>query len=235
MKEKAILKINTICKTGRIITNIFKTLTIILLVCVTALTVASIIVPKDFFNVAISGNADIKIDLSKFGVSLSQKEQDEANRQLQEESSNIKFDINSNSYSFMDASVNDSEIYLKGSSVIKDLNVRSFTLLLITAIIEIIFTLVAIFFIGKLSKAFEICKSPFEENVIASMKKFAFSLIPWAVVNSIAQSIISSIFNGNFEISMDNMTIVVIVLVILALVYIFQYGAILQQESDETL
>lgn len=90
-------------------------------------------------------------------------------------------------------------------------------------VIMIALGLVAIIFGRKLAKALEKCNSPFEENVLKAMKRFAFSIIPVSLFTIMATGSVSLI------------TISVIVLAVLIFSYIFSYGAKLQQESDETL
>ena len=75
-----------------------------------------------------------------------------------------------------------------------------------------------------LFRSLEICESPFEENVLKSMKRFAFSFIPVVILEIL--------WNGH---SVSSITTVFIVMVILLFSSIFNYGAQLQQESDETL
>lgn len=83
------------------------------------------------------------------------------------------------------------------------------------------FTLIVVIFAGKLAKALEKCQSPFEESVTKAMKHFAFSLIPVGF---------TFVTNGSI-----NLTMVLIILAVIIFSYIFNYGAKLQQESDETL
>ncbi len=83
--------------------------------------------------------------------------------------------------------------------------------------------LIAVIFGGKLASALEKCSSPFEENVLKAMKRFAFSIIPVSVFTIMATGSVSLI------------TIGIIVLAVIIFSYIFSYGAKLQQESDETL
>ena len=68
------------------------------------------------------------------------------------------------------------------------------------------------------------------------MKHLAVALIPWCIISSVSDSTFSSIVSGkpSFSLSVD-LGMVLVVLVVLVLVYIFKYGAVLQQESDETL
>lgn len=81
--------------------------------------------------------------------------------------------------------------------------------------------LVAVIFGGKFAKALELCESPFEENVLKTMKNFGFSLIPMGLVY---------ISDGGI-----NLTAIVLIIAIIIFTYIFKYGAELQKESDETV
>lgn len=81
---------------------------------------------------------------------------------------------------------------------------------------------VALIFGRKLAKALAVCDSPFEESVIKSMKKFAFSLIPLALLQTYTNGAVS-------------LTTIVVVIAMIIFSYIFSYGAELQRESDETL
>ncbi|MBR5771886.1 MAG: hypothetical protein IKY00_01595, partial [Clostridia bacterium] len=63
-----------------------------------------------------------------------------------------------------------------------------------------------------------------------------YSLIPFAVFNTFSDNSWSSIFSGElkFGFSLD-ITVILGILVIFLLVTVFNYGAQLQKESDETL
>ena len=98
--------------------------------------------------------------------------------------------------------------------------ILSYTIAMILGAVFLGLTLIVVIFGGKLASALEKCSSPFEESVTKSMKKFAFSLIPIAAVYCGQQA---------------SLSMIVIVLAMIAIAYIFGYGAELQKESDETL
>lgn len=100
--------------------------------------------------------------------------------------------------------------------------ILSFTIAMICGALFLGLTLIVVIFGGKLASALEKCSSPFEESVTKSMKKFAFSLIPIATVYCIIGQ-------------QASLSMIVIVLAMIAIAYIFSYGAELQKESDETL
>ena len=98
--------------------------------------------------------------------------------------------------------------------------------------------IVVFIFLGKMMRQLEQCETPFCDGVVSSMRAFAFSLIPFAVVKPVATSLFSGIlFSGDVSIHLGRVDfgVVFTVLVIFLLVTIFKYGVKLQQESDETL
>ena len=125
---------------------------------------------------------------------------------------------------------------MSGNGEMGDFNLRKLVVPLVAVTLHLIMTLITLFFIGALFKAVGKCQSPFEEDVIKKMRMFAYSLIPWVVFSSISDMASEGIFNNRVKFSLSvNFNMVFVVLMILALTYIFQYGAVLQRESDETL
>ena len=66
------------------------------------------------------------------------------------------------------------------------------------------------------------CDSPFEAKVLKAMKAFAYSLIPWAILKAGSGSA-------------SSLSAIIFVLVAITFAHIFNYGAQLQKESDETI
>ena len=105
--------------------------------------------------------------------------------------------------------------------------------------------IVALVMFLKLSDAFRVCRSPFDEAVIRRMNIFAWTLIVCAVVGSFAgsaaQSAVMAFQNAgihvgakNFGVSLD-LTPIFAALIVFFLCMVFRYGAQLQKEADETL
>ena len=105
--------------------------------------------------------------------------------------------------------------------------------------------IVALVMFLKLSDAFRVCRSPFDEAVIRRMNIFAWTLIVCAVVGSFAGSAAQSavmafqmaaILSGWQRMSFSlNLTSVFTALIVFFLCMVFRYGAQLQREADETL
>ena len=67
-------------------------------------------------------------------------------------------------------------------------------------------------------------------------QNLAYSLIPWAFFTTVSDGMVTGMMTGKtqFNVGVD-LGMVLVIVIIFALTYIFKYGAVLQQESDETL
>ena len=99
---------------------------------------------------------------------------------------------------------------------IRDTVVKTFLVALV-----LIATAITLGFATKLAEAIEKCSSPFGADIIKKMKAFGFSLIAPAALGGIA--------NGSF------LTMAILAIAVIVMVYIFSYGAQLQQEADDTV
>lgn len=238
MKEDAISKINKMGRIATIITVIAKICVIMALIGVFAATVAAAFIPKDFLAINNENRYLIDISFSSFGKTLTDEEvlqgRQEVEKMLEEETA-----ASSTTYCIDAIDINNDGIYIDFTTAGDNIyfNLHNLVWVLLFVFFYLAMTLVTLFFIEFLFKAFQNCKSPFEQNVIKKMKNLAYSLIPWAVLSTVRGSVIRSFFTKSIQfngIGID-LKIVMTVLIILALAYIFQYGAVLQQESDETL
>lgn len=234
-KQDAITKINKMGKAGVILALITKILLGISLgACLIGFGV-TLFLPKEFIQFKINGVADVVVDLSQFGKNIFEEGNvDDAQLRKSVENS-ITYEGNHFTVSGLETEGSRMEIEAAGS--LTSFDMRSCSWAIAGAIVNLILLFVSTWFVSLLAKAFRDCQSPFEQKVIQRMKWFAFSLIPWAVISNIVAFFERKIWvsgAGGFDYSID-FSVVIIVLVILALAYIFQYGAVLQQESDETL
>lgn len=233
MKEGAIKRIHTMGKVGVILALITKILVSLLL----ALSVIGFIVvlclPTNLCTVKIDGKADILVDLSAFGVNLDEVSAQEIEDGVKE---NANISYAGNKFSVDNVNTEGSKLNIGAEADLTEFNVKDCVWALAGAILNLILVLMSVIFASRLAKAFRSCVSPFEAEVIHRMKQFAYSLIPWAVISSVVNALESRIWmaSSGFHLDID-FGIIIVVLIILALAYIFQYGAILQKESDETL
>lgn len=236
-KKDAILKINQIGKVGTILALITKILLGISLgACLIGLVV-TLVLPKELFSVKMSGMADVVVDLSRFGENLLEEENTGGKQLRQSVENSTDITYAGNHFSVSDLEAEGSRMQIKANGSLAAFDMRSCSWAIAGAIVNLILLFISTWFISLLAKAFRDCQSPFEEKVIQRMKWFAYSLIPWAVISNIVAFFERKLWvsgAGGFDYSID-FSVVIIVLVILALAYIFQYGAVLQKESDETL
>lgn len=233
MKENYIEKIKKMGKIATVIVNIARVFVIIGMVGVIIAAVVFAVLPKDLCKVNVSGAAEVEVDLSKFGVKLDDTDRDEITKDFTD---SMDFEINNVDYVGTDVKVDEDSITINASADKYTIYVKNLWILMLVVFLSMALTLVTLIFAGKVSKAFRDCENPFEMNVINSMQKLAYSLIPWALVGSFSDSLAQSIFTNNIDIVLGvNMETVFVILIIICLTYVFKYGAMLQQESDETL
>ena len=238
MKNKNIEKINQLGKIGRILSAITIAISIVGIVIMIMCSIVTANTPTNLIDADLNGTGTIgfKIDengkkpkirvgeVELFGVDIMDNNGDvleEINVDEKIGNMNVKMILNKDE----EKSTEDMEFY----STEVSLNGKSgfaFNAIIILICCSLMITLlcftVSMFFLKKLCKALEKCESPFEENVVKKIKAFAISLIPWGVVG-IGLGGISAV------------GIAVIVIVVLLFSAIFNYGAELQKESDETL
>lgn len=95
---------------------------------------------------------------------------------------------------------------------------------------------VILLFVSKFARALEKNSTPFCDACIKYLKITAFVLLGWAVVGETTLQVVCGMFFGKFRLGVSvNGVMILISLVFLLLAYIFQYGAKLQREADETL
>lgn len=237
MKKEAISKINKMGKIGHIIAKIANIFMVLGIVIVVAAMIAFAVMPKDLVTFKMSGSADVSVNLASIGQSITEEEvlKELGIKDVGADASG-KLKLNQVEYGVDEVEIIEDTINLKTSAESVSFQLGDFQFLMIAALISILMVAVVVYFVQKLCKAFRYCESPFEEKVIKSMQNLAIAIIPWTLVSSILDTYMSSFLtNGggiSFEINVGN---IVVCLVIFALTYVFKYGAVLQQESDETL
>ena len=236
MNNSAIQKINGFGKAGRIIANICKILVIIAIVAVIVATVIMFVLPTDLVQIRMDAHADVTVNYDKMGSFaklLTPSTDEEMLDDLQEDSD---FEFNGMEFAVDTAEVTDESILVGATAKVRTLDMGHIRIVLIFAIFALALVLVSMHFICSFCKALEVCKSPFEDNMIRKMQQLAWALVCLPFASSIAESISTSIMTGRVSIGLHiDMMEVIVILAVFALTYIFKYGAVLQRESDETL
>ena len=239
-KEEAILKINKLGNVGDVIIKIMKILVIIgfVLTLIGAITV--MVLPKNLMKLDLGAKADITLNVSELVGTL-----DEAGKEamlqefydgLNEENAGVSMNLNGSEYEAVSAQVTDTGLFMETEVATYSVELRDLGIVCVLGIITLAALFVSLLFAGRLCKAFRDCESPFEENVVKQLNALAYSLLPWVILGSLTETITNGIFTNNFNLMIGvDMGMVLIIIFIFVLAYIFKYGAVLQQESDETL
>ncbi len=247
MKEKAIAKINTFGKVGEIIAQIARIILIVAAVGLLAVGIVRMIMPKDSMVMEYYQGCNMKISAAEFEEAGKEEVINEIISEFEEGSlmvtetvvngQNMQLDV------AKDYMVVSSVAYDEEADVI-DVNIQTspvdvfqpgkILLVIFAQILTFAATFITLTFAKKLCKEFKVCITPFAETVMKRMKQVAYSLIPWCVTYPLSTAAAGFMTSGTLNFSLD-FGLILAILVILALVHIFKYGAMLQQESDETL
>ena len=232
-------KVNRIGKAGRIVSII---LIVLLSIGAFSLLLAGgvcAVLPEDTVEVSFRPNADVLVGRSILGQEWSRI--DEIVAEAQEALTGkygevIQFEKTDRGLLIrLDRLMEEGEVF----------RLRNALGAIWAGLVGIASAIVALVMFLKLSDAFRVCRSPFDEAVIRRMNIFAWTLIVCAVVGSFAgsaaQSAVMAFQNAgihvgakNFGVSLDLYPIFA-ALIVFFLCMVFRYGAQLQREADETL
>lgn len=233
-KENAISKINKFGKIGKIISIIMIVVVAFSLVATLVSSIAMDIIPEDVMTLKVGTQAELSIKPSAIDPSFDQAELQAMSSAF--DSGDAGLNLGVIRVKLEKAEIVGDTLVAKSNENIDTLSLHSIGNALLLVVATLALTLISLIFACRLCRAFEKCQSPFADEIIRKMRAFAWSLLPWAVFSSLSQSVVNSIFANNLEIGVSlDMNIIFTVIVIFALTIVFKYGAILQQESDETL
>lgn len=235
-KEKAIKNINQYGKIGKIIT--------IVMLCIIGFSLAATLIaavtlkvlPSDLINLSINSTADVTITPGTIDPNFNPDELNIMADAINNDNLSAGINMGVASFKLDTAEIIGDSLVAHSVGNVGNVSLGKIGTALYFAVIALLLTFISLLFGCFLCKAFEKCTSPFDNKVIKAMRNFAFSLIPWALYSSVPESILNSVFGNKLKMSLDiDFNVVFTVLIILALTIVFKYGAILQQESDETL
>ena len=230
MENNIQTKVNRIGKAGRIISII---LIVLLSIGAFGLLLGGVVcvaLPKDSVQVSVQPNVDVKVNRSLMG-----EEWANIDAFLEEVGEKVGKDLDMVTF---EKAADGLMVHVQpelGEDA-PTFGIRDALKAIWAGLITVASAIVTVVMFLKLCKAFQVCRSPFDEPVIKRMNVFAWTLIVCAVVGSIAGAAASAALAGfgnmNFNLSL---TPIFIALVVFFLCMIFRYGATLQQEADETL
>ena len=233
MKNEAVVKINKMGTFGLVVSRIWFIFVCIGLVGCLLGMVGTVFLPNNFIQVQMDGSAVMNVNIPEsWGSGLEHK----TNEEFQEAFAG-KFIAGDDgaSVSLTEASLEGNTIKLSGNGELYTFDFGKIRYAIVFAMINIIVVGVTAFLACRLCKSVRDCETPFAEGVIRNIQYVAYSLIPWCLMDSASGAVPAILFHtGEIGFSI-NFSKLFICLIILAIAYIFKYGAKLQQEADETL
>lgn len=109
-------------------------------------------------------------------------------------------------------------------------------LMLVSSAFQIAVYAVILLFISRFGKVLQTSETPFSPKCIKFLKIAAYVLLAWSIVGGIINMATRGVITGHFILGYSlDFGMLLVSLSFLMVVYILQYGAELQRESDETL
>ncbi len=232
MKNDAIAKIHKFGKIGYTISKIVMVISIILFIMLFIVTLLFSLFPRNLFTMYTSGQAVFEMDSTGIADDL------EIDQKAKESKIDGTFAFSTwdSEYELVDIRQEGNIIRLVGESEPTVFRCQDLSIISFFMGIWLVLEMFVVHFLKKLCKIFSVCETPFTQEIIGIMPKLFYSLIPLIVFSMFGNSIPESILKGKLQISMDlNLLMVIALLLVFLLTFIFKYGAMLQQESDETL
>jgi len=239
MSNVQVRRIRDFGKVGFVLSIIITSLALLGWLVILAMNIALAQLPKNFVNVDLSGTATMKVDLSEVPGFIKAYDLDEMLQEAKKEIESGHLTLNffdSNKLVVDHVEIEDTQVSLNADGTFMNLSNRNLSTLVTAALIKLSLMLVVFGFIICLFEGLRNCESPFEDKIVKRLQMFAFSLLPWALIQPAADNMINNwLFSkGDINLSLD-FSKLLIVAVVFILCTIFKYGAKLQQESDETL
>ncbi|MBE5941885.1 MAG: DUF2975 domain-containing protein [Lachnospiraceae bacterium] len=233
MKEEAIKKINKIGKVSSVFALIGKIVIGMSMVLLLVSAIVCFFMPKDLATITIDEKVGFTLNLDTFGEKVTEEDVEAMRKDFEE---SVEAEMEKEEVHLEEVLVTEDKLETVSSVPTYSFTLRDLAWVMLVLALNVTMIMVTLCFISSLCKAFRDCESPFEENVVKKMRNLAFSLIPWAVFSSITNSVANSLLQNRVSVNLTvDLGVIMIVLVVFMMVHIFKYGAMLQQESDETL
>ena len=236
MKNEVITKINKIGNVGQIIANIAKVVIAIGAVACLVSGIMLALLPDDMVVIHVEGKAAVEINMPMVGEQLVMDTGDGPTVVVGSVSTEGSLELNGMEYGVVGMTPTENGFLIDAEADSYTLKFNQLTATVFLAAVTCAAMWVVMHFITKLCKLFKECETPFTEEIVQALKKLAIALIPMAFLSNLTTSITDSIMTGkvNIVIGVD-VTTILLVLLVFMLAMIFNYGTMLQQESDETL
>lgn len=226
MRDAVVSKINKIGKVGRIISKISKIMIVIGFVCCIVASVFLMVLPRNLVTITISSQAVVEVDNFNYSNIINFDDLDV----------DAEIDLNGLEFEIEHVTKSGDGIEATTEVATNRIYLRDFVWVLGLGMMAMAAVYVALHFVEKLCQQFEVCQTPFTDEIVKGIRLLAISLIPMSLLNSTVESITNTILSGDIDIVVGvDLMAVLYILLIFMLASIFKYGTMLQKESDELL
>lgn len=223
-RDNTIKKIQTAGKVTRIVGLILSILGFVAVGVMVTGALFGACIPESWLQVSVKGEATVEIG-SSLGI------WDKILQAIRDKGGSFDFDY---------GSLVAGEDVLSGTLTLPLLGnlplTKFIALALFLGAVQMTIYSVILIFISRFGKVLQTSETPFSPKCIKCLKIAAYVLLVWSIVGGIVNMASRGWLTGRFMTGFSvDFGMLLLALAFLMVVYIFQYGAKLQKESDETL
>lgn len=256
MNNKTLINFNRFGRIGKTVMTILIVLTILFTIGVGAVAAAMNVIPQDSVVVNSTNHVEMVFDTNHMGLLTDllidnyattydgevdlDKVVDESGNSLADAIGQEYQSITISGQTYTNASVTTEggSIIVKGDADSTTIDIADLKGFFIASTVLMIIIVVAEFMLRAMFARLAVCESVFDETLVNRLRNFGWTLLPMAVVSSIAETMMNAIARTNgvvkLDLSLDWGTLIAFAITMIAVV-ILRSGVQLQRESDETL
>lgn len=233
-KELILEKIRKFGTIGYRFSKILMILSGVLLFISLLTTIFFSLIKRDAIVFRSSGQEIIEVNIS--GMPIKEEGLEERKQEIIDRGTTFPNMRNDYEYRLTDIILDNDIVKIVGTTEEEAFDIQDISLMIFGVGVWLAIEMAVLYYVIKICKFLSICETPFHENMSMLLKNFNIALIVLTVYASFGDSLINSIAKGRFAVTMNiDMISILAVVMVFGLSVIFKYGAMLQQESDETL
>ena len=233
-KEQMIRKIHLFGKIGQILSVIAMAVQIFALLLTLLAMIFVFTMPKDFMKLRYNNRIEVVLD---FSFAKEEKGLPQVMKELAEDINSGEMKMGIDQYLIEKGSFESGVLTLEGGDEQTIVYTKGRLLLLIfMVIVNILAFLLTTYFIFRFTGKLKSLESPFDPKLILDLRLITISLIPWYFLEILTQEVYEYFVSGSFHIMFNiDIKLLVVIVFLLLISLIFRYGALLQEESDDTV
>lgn len=233
-KDQMIRRIHLFGKIGQILSVIAMAVQVFVILLSLLMLIFVFTMPKDFLKIHFNDQMEASLD---FSSASEDRGLPDALREFAEDLSSGTARLKINNYVIEQGSFESGILTLEGGSEQTVVFVKGrLILLIVMLIVNILAFLLTTYFIFRFTGKLKSLESPFDPMLIRDLRLITISLVPWYFLELLSQGVYEYFMSGSFNIMFNiDIKLLVVILFLLLISLIFRYGALLQEESDDTV